>query len=56
MPSRSDANVVILALKDHDKFLYSPSGSASLQPGNVLVVFGELAEVSKLRRRMEPAS
>jgi voltage-gated potassium channel len=49
LPPRSESNVAVLALKDQDKFRYNPSSSSMLRPGSVLVVFGEAAEVEKLR-------
>jgi voltage-gated potassium channel len=50
LPPRTESNVVVLALKDQDKFRYNPVPSSSLRPGSVLVVFGEAAEVEKLRQ------
>jgi voltage-gated potassium channel len=50
LPPRTETNVVVLALKDQDKFRYNPVPSSSLKPGSVLVVFGEATEVEKLRQ------
>jgi voltage-gated potassium channel len=50
LPPRSESNVAVLALKDQDKFRYNPAASSSMRPGSVLVVFGEAAEVEKLRK------
>jgi voltage-gated potassium channel len=50
LPPRNESNVVVLALKDQDKFRYNPVPTSSLRPGSVLVVFGEAAEVEKLRQ------
>ena len=51
LPSRRDANVALLALRDRDKFRYNPPPDSVLSTGGVLVVFGESSEVEKLRRR-----
>ena len=50
LPPRREANVLVLALKDRDKFRYTPVLSSVLSVGSVLVVFGEPGEVEKLRR------
>jgi voltage-gated potassium channel len=49
LPPRTESNVAVLALKDQDKFRYNPPSGSMLRPGSVLVVFGEAAEVEKLR-------
>ena len=50
LPPRRDANVLVLALKDEDKFRYTPGPTSVMSVGSVLVVFGEEGEVAKLRR------
>jgi voltage-gated potassium channel len=50
LPPRTESNVAVLALKDQDKFRYNPGPTTSMRPGTVLVVFGEAAEVEKLRK------
>jgi voltage-gated potassium channel len=43
LPPRRDANIVLLALKDRDKFRYNPPPDSVLNAGGVLVVFGDRA-------------
>jgi voltage-gated potassium channel len=50
LPPRRQVNVLLLALKDGDKFRYAPAPASVLSVGSVLVVFGEAREVDKLRR------
>jgi voltage-gated potassium channel len=50
LPPRRDANVIVLAFKDGDRFLYNPPLDSPLPRGGVLVVFGQASEVEKLRR------
>src|SRR6266545_1049205 len=56
LPPRAVADVVVLALKEQDRFRYNPAPGSMLRTGSVLVVFGEAGEVEKLRRLVEKPS
>ena len=49
LPSRSHADVIVLAVKDGERLLYNPPPPFKLRDGSLLVVLGEAAEVDKLR-------
>jgi len=49
VPPRSQADVLLLAVKDGDQLRYHPPTSFRLRRGSALVVFGEATEIEKLR-------
>lgn len=50
LPPRSEADVLVLAVKDADKFRYNPPPSLVLRAGSVVVTMGEANELENLRR------
>jgi len=50
IPTRGETSVLVIAVRDGDKFLYNPEPSHELTPGSVLIVLGESSGIAALRR------
>lgn len=49
IPTSGDTNVLVIAVRAGDRFLYNPEPSHELAAGSVLIVLGESASIQALR-------
>jgi len=49
IPTSGDTNVLVIAVREGDRFLYNPDPTYVLVPGCVLIVLGESATIQALR-------